>query len=202
MKYFSISGTDNNSEFYYMNDTILKFCPQCDLIINRAEAIEKSIATFKMKKKNYNFSDCYDGPRIVSEKFVEIYIRHNMQGLSFIKLPKSEGFYLITYNKTVAYDYSYTPTLYLKDKCTLCEQWSEVSKVYPIKLIDIDEQKLELDTFYRTDLEAGGKIMRHPLLIVTENIPLIFKQEKIKDVYFELAGRDFIRGNAKANRYK
>lgn len=202
MKYYSISGTDNNSEFYYMNDAILEHCPNCGLITNRAQAIQKRIATFKIKKKNYNLSTCSDGPAIASEKFVEIVNKHNLKGLSFIALPASPGFYLIRYEKVVGYDYAYNPHIYLKEKCKVCQQWYEISKVFPIKVVDKDEQKMDADTFYRTDLEYGEKVRRQPLVLVTENIPLIFKNEKVKDVYFEVAGRDFVIGNPKANEFK
>ncbi|MDR2145449.1 MAG: hypothetical protein LBE91_03190 [Tannerella sp.] len=88
MKYYSVSGTDNGSEFYYNKDDILKYCPRCGLVCNRDEAKKISINSFYLKKKNYTFSTCYDGAVIVSEKFVEIYEKNNLKGLSFSILPK------------------------------------------------------------------------------------------------------------------
>jgi hypothetical protein len=176
-----------------MNEKILRYCPECGLIINREEAVNESIDTFYLKKKNYTFSDCYDGPQIVSEKFVQIYSNNNLKGLSFTTLPKSPGFYLLRCNNIIHYDFSYNRKIYLKDKCSSCGQWYEVSCVYPIKIIDGDVKKMSENTFYRTDLESGEKLMRAPMLLVTDNIPLIFKENRIKDIYFsdyQVAGQD------------
>jgi len=202
MKYYSISGTDNNSEFYYLNKEVLKYCSKCGSIINRNEAIDASISTFKIKKKNYNLSSCYDGPLIASEKFVNIYVKHKLNGLKFVRLPKSEGFYLVQYLFELPYDYLYNPDIYLNKQCDQCNQWKEVSVVRPIKIMDQCEKVMRESTFYRTDLECGEKIMRSPLLLAAEPIPQIFKEEEVKDVYFEAAGRDFIIGNLKSNIFR
>lgn len=202
VKYFSISGMDNDSEFYYNNDALLKYCSSCGLIINRAEAIAASISSFRLKKKNYTLSFCWDGPAIASEKFVEIVRINELKGLSFIHLPNSEGYYLVKIDNLLHYDFAFNPYLFLKEKCSLCGQWYEVAKIRPIKVIDSDEQKMESANFYRTDLEYGEKVRRAPLFLATENIPDVFKKEKIKDVFFEIAGKEFIIGNPKANEYK
>lgn len=193
---------DNDSEFYYNNDALLNYCSRCGLITNRDEAIAASIESFRLKKKNYSLSFCWDGPAIASERFVEIVIKNDFKGLSFIHLPNSEGYYLTKFDHLLHYDFSYNPFLFLKEKCSLCGQWYEVAKVRPIKIIDSDELKMETANFYRTDLEYGEKVRRAPLLLATENIPSVLKKEKIKDVFFEIAGREFIIGNAKANEYK
>lgn len=202
MKYYSVSGTDNNTEFYYLNEEVLKYCSKCGLITNRNEAIEESISTFKIKKKNYNLSDCTDGPMIASDKFVDVYTKHKLSGLNFVKLPKSEGFYLVQPQVELPYDYSHNPNIYLRERCEQCEQRKEVAKTRPIKILDQYEKNMRESTFYRTDLEIGEKVMRRPLFLATEPIPQIFKDEKIKDVYFEVAGRDFVVGNPKLNIFR
>jgi hypothetical protein len=202
MKYYSFTGTDNGSEFYYMNDNILKHCPECGLIINREEAIELSIETFKIKKKKYILSHCYDGPTIVSERFVDICNENKLNGMTFIKLPKSHGFYLFNSINILHYDYDYNANIYLKNKCTCCNQWYEVSEICPIKIIDMDEKLMNENTFYKADIEVGEKVGRWPLLLATENIPFIFKKMGIKDIFFRAAGKDWIYGDDKRNIYK
>ena len=190
MKYYSVSGTDNNTEFYYRNKSVLKYCIKCNLIINREEAIDLSIGIFRIKKKNYNFSSCTDGPEIASSQFVEVYTKYGMSGLTFIDLPKSDGFFLIKYDSVVNYDYKFNPDLYMDDKCSECQQFQEISLVRPIKIIKEDEEKLKPKSFYRTDLEYGAKVRRAPLILATDNIPILFREVKMKDVYFEIAGKD------------
>jgi hypothetical protein len=201
MKYFSVSGNDNNS-FFFENQSILEKCSKCGLIINWDKLIEYSANTFEIKNKSYNLSTCWDGPTLVSDRFIDIYKRNKLKGLFFLSLPKSPGFSLIKYIEILSYDYSYNSNIYLKDKCNLCTQWYEVSKIWPIKIKDDDEQKMHINTFYRTDLEFGEAVRRTPIMIATENIPFAFKQAKIKDIYFEVAGRDWISGNFKKNIYK
>jgi hypothetical protein len=119
-----------------------------------------------------------------------------------VEIIKSPKFYLLEATNILKYDYSYNPGIFLKDKCDCCNQWYEVSQIFPIKIIDSDESNMTANTFYRTDLETGGQVMRLPIILVTENIPRIFKNNDIKDIYFEVAGKDWIRGNYKLNLFK
>jgi len=63
----------------------------------------------------------------------------------------------------------------------------EVSCVLPIKILD--ENQLNRNTFYKTDLIVGGIVGRWRLILATDTIPQIFESEKIKDVYFDLCNR-------------
>lgn len=187
MKYYRVSGIDNNSYFYMDNKELLKYCPKCKLVTNRYEATMLNADKFVLKKA-YNYSSCWDGETIVSQKFIDIYNKYNMNGLSFIKLPKSENFYLLQCNLEVKYDYNNNPNLVRRQLCSECKQYMEVSCVLPIKILD--ENQLKSNTFYKTDLIVGGIVGRWHLILATDTIPQIFKSEKIKDVYFKLCNKN------------
>ncbi|GHT69836.1 hypothetical protein AGMMS50239_37290 [Bacteroidia bacterium] len=201
IKYYEMIGSDNNSEFYYMNDNVLEYCPCCGLIKNREEAINNSIKDFRLKNRKNNFSVCTDGPAIVSEKFVKIVKNYNLNGFSFTILPNSEGFYLLRSTDSLGYDYEYNTKLYLRNKCNCCGQWEEISKILPIKIIDEDEIKMTINTFYETNLQYGGRVLRTPIRIVTNEVPFYFKKENIKDISFRVCGRDWIPGDYRKNVY-
>ena len=76
MKYYRIHGADNNSSFYTNNKELLEYCPKCGLISNRYKAVISSIDKFVLKKKKYNFSFCLEGEVIVSQRFVDIYMKY------------------------------------------------------------------------------------------------------------------------------
>ncbi|MDR0570037.1 MAG: hypothetical protein LBG71_02285 [Clostridiales Family XIII bacterium] len=185
MKYYSVTGTDNNSEFYYMNDEFLKHCPKCGLIYNREEATALSVSRFRVKKKHYTLSHCWDGPMIVSERFVAAYVKHGLKGLGFVKIPQSPGFYLLRALNVLRYDYARNPRLFMKDQCEECGQWYEVSLANPPRVVPEDEARMEAGAFYRTDLESGEKVERTPMLLATDPIPRLFRESGIKDVYFD-----------------
>jgi hypothetical protein len=188
MKYYRIHGADNNSSLYINNKELLEYCPKCGLIINRYEAILSSIDKFVLKKKKYNFSFCLEGEVIVSQRFVDIYMKYQLKGLSFLELPKSKGFYLLQCNTEMRYDYENNPNLVRRLLCSKCHQYFEVSCALPIKLLD--EDLLQNNAFYKTDLIVGGVVGRWPLILATDDIPYIFnKLEKVKDVYFDLCNR-------------
>lgn len=187
VKYYRVSGVDNNACFYGDDKELLKFCSKCKLIVNRYEAAMAAAETFVLKK-GCDYSSCWDGETVVLQRFVDIYNKYSLSGLSFIKLPRSKNFYLLQCHIEVRYDYGNNPNLVRRQLCTECGQYREVSCVLPIKILD--EDRLKNNTFYKTDLIVGGVVGRWPLLLATDDIPHIFQAEKIKDIYFKLCNKN------------
>ena len=69
---------------------------------------------------------------------VDIYMKYQLKGLSFLELPKSKGFYLLQCNTEMRYDYENNPNLVRRQLCSECNQYFEVSCALPIKLLDED----------------------------------------------------------------
>ena len=65
------------------------------MILNKRSLIEEHLPTYKIKRKKYHLSGSYDGFKMVSQKFKDLYEISNWQGLIFYSIPKSKGFYLI-----------------------------------------------------------------------------------------------------------
>ena len=51
VRYYRVSGVDNNAYFYGGNKELLKFCSKCKLIVNRYEAAMAAAETFVLKKE-------------------------------------------------------------------------------------------------------------------------------------------------------
>ena len=98
MKYYRIHGADNNSSFYTNNKELLEYCPKCGLISNRYKAVISSIDKFVLKKKNIIFLFCLEGEVIVSQRFVDIYMKYQLKVCRFLNYLSQRDF--ICYNVT------------------------------------------------------------------------------------------------------
>lgn len=129
-------------------------CPTCKLILNKRSLIETHLPTYKIKRKKYHLSGSYDGFKVVSQAFKDLYETLKWQGLIFYPIPKNKGFYLIECSEQIVINETKRPVEF-ENKCNECGLYMGVYGSVP-SYIDTDVmQGLKSNTFYRSNLEFG-----------------------------------------------
>ena len=192
MKYFELQFYDNDS---YLLDVSKvdrhKYitCPSCRMILNKRSLVEEHLPTYKIKRKKYHLSVSYDGFKVVSQEFKDLYEISSCQGLVFYPVPKSKGFYLIECFQQVVLNEAKRP-IEFESKCNECGLYMGVYGSVP-PYIDADVfQKLKPNTFYRSNLEFGYDFEQDYSLFASKKITdmliehkLIIKKELIEIRY-------------------
>ena len=157
MKYFELQFYDNDSyllDVSKVNRHKYITCPSCRMILNKRSLVEEHLPTYKIKRKKYHLSVSYDGFKVVSQEFKDLYEISSWQGLVFYPVPKSKGFYLIECSQQVVLNEAKRP-IEFESKCNECGLYMGGYGSVP-PYIDADVfQKLKPNTFYRSNLEFG-----------------------------------------------
>ena len=149
MKYFELQFYDNDS---YLLDVSKvdrhKYitCPSCRMILNKRSLVEEHLPTYKIKRKKYHLSVSYDGFKVVSQEFKDLYEISSWQGLVFYPVPKSKGFYLIECSQQIMLNEAKRP-IEFENKCNECGSYMGIYGSVPL-YIDADVfQKTETKYF-------------------------------------------------------
>ncbi len=184
MKYFGISGHDNDS--HLLDENHVQRCPICKQIQNKHEAGIKSAISFKIKKKKYDFSTTYDGFLIGSEKIRNLYISNNWRGIDFHGLPKSNGFFLLIPqpNFVIKFADDIRPVNFI-ETCNTCGLAKEVIGLFPIYIKESITNMNE-SIFYHTDLAFGAYDEKSHFFIISDTICNLLETNKISIVKEEV----------------
>ena len=157
MKYYKFEVYHNNSYLLEVSKVDrYKYitCSTCKMILNKRSLIDKHLPTYKINRKKYHLSGSYDGFKVVSQEFRDLYKASDWQGLVFYPIPKSKGFYLIECFQQVVINETKRP-IEFENKCNECGLYMGVYGSVP-PYMDADViQKLNPNTFYRSNLEFG-----------------------------------------------
>ena len=184
INYCNIYGDSDEKNLYLdISDKIkIDYCAACKMVLNREEAILQAVKIVKMRKKKFFFSTL-DGVSIANRRFYEIYHRYNMKGIEFIPFERAEG-----YQGKVFYG------VLDNGKCSICQRSFGHHHPFPYRMTVEDEEKLEQNTFYRSDIEFAERNFQHPLLWATDGIVQAFTKEKCRIFYKNVEG-DFGKGD-------
>ena len=181
MKYFELQFYDNDS---YLLDVSKvdrhKYitCPSYRMILNKRSLVEEHLPTYKIKRKKYHLSGSYDGFKVVSQEFKDLYEISSWQGLAFYPVPKSKGFYLIECSQQVVLNEAKRP-IEFESKCNECGLYMGVYGSVP-PYIDADVfQKLKPNTVYRSNLEFGYDFEQDYSLFASQKITDMLIEHKL-----------------------
>ena len=181
MKYFELQFYDNDS---YLLDVSKvdrhKYitCPSCRMILNKRSLVEEHLPTYKIKRKKYHLSVSYDGFKVVSQEFKDLYEISSWQGLAFYPVPKSKGFYLIECSQQVVLNEAKRP-IEFESKWNECGLYMGVYGSVP-PYIDADVfQKLKPNTVYRSNLEFGYDFEQDYSLFASQKITDMLIEHKL-----------------------
>jgi hypothetical protein len=188
IKYYSVYGdSDDRNEFYYGKENYFHFesCTSCKKVIDRKDVIQIAIPFYKSRFSRL-FYYTWDGVPIVSKRFVDIYQKYNLNGLTFYLIPRLKDYYVMQCDNVVRFDTKANPNFEMTKVCGMCGRPDGAYRPYPYKIIDEDELKINPLTFYESDIEFGDKHTQSPLLFAPEDVLLIFKKECGR-IFFETA---------------
>lgn len=188
LKYYHVYGDSaDNHEFYFGREKEFSFdyCSSCKKVVDREAVIEKALPFYKSKFSRL-FYYTRDGVPIVSGRFVEIYQKYGMNGLTFILIPKLKHYYLLKCSNIIRFDIVASPGFEMTNVCEKCRKPDGAYRPYPYKMIQEDELKISPLTFYQSDIAFGDKHSQSPLLFATEDILQAFKNEGGR-IFFERA---------------
>ncbi|XTB54142.1 hypothetical protein LDK11_05380 [Fusobacterium nucleatum] len=191
MKYFELQFYDNDSyllEVSKVDRHKYITCSTCKMILDKRNLIEKHLPTYTIKRKKYHLSGSYDGFKVVSQEFKDLYEVSDWQGLVFYPIPKNKGFYLVECSQQVVINETKRP-IEFENKCNECGLYMGVYGSVP-SYMDADViQKLKPNTFYRSNLEFGydfeqgyslfasqeitDKLIKHKLIIKKDLIEVL-----------------------------
>ena len=144
-------------------------CSTCKMILDKRNLIEKHLPTYMIKRKKYHLSGSYDGFKVVSQEFKDLYEVLDWQGLVFYPIPKSKGFYLVECSQQVVINETKRP-IEFENKCNECGLYMGVYGSVP-SYMDADViQKLKPNTFYRSNLEFGNDFEQGYSLFASQEI--------------------------------
>lgn len=207
MEYCNIYGDYDDMELYLYKEPAIdvRYCPKCNMVTNREEAILAAAKVFRWRKKKFFFST-YDGVYIATKRFYAIYHQYNMQGIEFIPFEKSAGYYIcefinimhydVEHARQMSYNYMGKTTYGIIDNgiCPVCKRSKGHHQPYPYRMIKSDEQQLQRNTFYRSDIEFAENNFQQPLIWATDGIVQAFTHEVCRIFYHNVEG-DFGEGD-------
>lgn len=173
-----LNGSDENGYMYKHITIRPDVCPICK---NRIEDVPN--LSYKVKKKHLDFIVTYDHYTIVSQKFKDFCDVNKYQGLEFIPLLKSEGFYCFKANNVFELDYERRKTKFIKyNDC--CGSFDETIGATPAHLKN-GNSIISNDFIYRSEYRFASYAGKDYLTIIGLNTMKRMKQAKFKGLYYD-----------------
>jgi len=131
---------------------------------------------FKAKRRDWDISSTYDGYCVVSKRFRDFCTEQGWPGMSFVRLPADEEFFVLRLSIVLPFDAERRQTRFEKP-CPACGKYFDVIGATPAYLRGISEPIIE--GFFRTDLEFASGHEQSPLIVVG-----ISTAERLRDQKF------------------
>jgi len=150
-------GRDNDS-YMFRDAPDLRRCVTC------GDPLEAHYINpgFVLRRRQYDISATYDGVVIASHRLREWTLRHKVEGAEWTPLPSERDFFVLTATRAVAFDAKARRTR-ISPPCPSCGRPHSVAGAAPA-LLQVSGPLL--GGFYRTDLEFGSGVEKHPLLMI------------------------------------
>jgi len=171
---YTISEPDNGC--YMFTDFPLTECARYSNIYS----LNVVNPNFVVPKKKLNITCTYDGFTIVNEKFKQFCEAAQYQGLEFVALPKSPGFYWFKIHNVLAYDTAARMTRFINYNAA-CNGYEEIIGATPACLTI--KQPLQ-EGFYRSDVCFGSFAGKSPLYFVGETTKQKLRTAGFKEIHF------------------
>ena len=155
-----VHGHDNGLYFFHGRTDVSR-CESCNALIRKWK---EDLSVVPVRKKiRFDVSCSYDGVKVVSPKFREVYEENKMFGLKFTEL--SNGYCAIMPERIVKFD-AVTRKSRFENQCATCGNYESVVGAKPAFLVrPVNIEPLE---FVRTDLEFASNDEKGPLIICGE----------------------------------
>lgn len=174
---FTFEAPDGDAHFFEeAPDSI--FCSDCGSCVDRSFLP----ARLKPRRKSYEVSCTYDNRMIVSNRFREFCLQHDIEGAEFTPVNGIGSFYLLESNRQVKFDWERRKTRF-ENLCAVCGRYESIVGAYPAFLKDINQPLLH--GFYCSDLEFGSGREKTPILFVGTETKKLIEEAHFKRPEFE-----------------
>jgi hypothetical protein len=181
---FVIAGAENGENMCGGADQLLPgliglaTCPSCGIRTD----FEYTSPTFRLRNRKYDFSETYDGARIVSGRFKAFCEQSRYAGLRFVPLPKSRGFFHLLVDRTVPLD---AERIGIKKEgfCSTCGNYREVFGLFTHHIRDLSSP-LE-DGLWASDMLVSSGHWKHSVLYAGPVTRQRMKDAGLKGLHFD-----------------
>jgi hypothetical protein len=152
-------------------------CSKCSYLLN----FDYYNPNFKIKRKVFDLSHCWDTGIIISLKFKEYLVRQKYSRLDFLNFNNDNLFYQLFLKNEVELDPIKRDVRFI-NKCLVCNNYDEVIGATPCFLKN--EMPLE-DGLFKSNLYFGSGNRKEPIILVGTETKEKMKKEKLKGLTFE-----------------
>jgi hypothetical protein len=152
-------------------------CSSCGYLLN----FNYHNANFKIKRKVFHLSHCYDTGDIISLTLKEYLIRKKYAGVQFASFDNEKTFYQIFLENEIELD-PVKREVQFSNKCSTCNNYEEVIGATPCFLKN--ENPIE-DGFFKSDLYFGSGNRKCPIILIGVETKEKLMKEKLKGFSFE-----------------
>lgn len=173
---YSISNCDNGTHAFHGRFAERR-CATCGYIVDKLACPLDGVV---LKKRRFDISCTYDSLEVVSQRFGDWYSENSFHGLRFDQLPDDPRFFRVRAVTAVPIDAKRRKVRFLK-LCEKCGKYDSVVGGTPIFLKR--GTKLRKRSFYRTDLEFGGRDQKHPIILCGTSVGEALLESNLKGLY-------------------
>ena len=144
----------DNGSVAFAGRTDLHRCSKCGELLSKWS--EPLTGLVLRTRKRLDLSCTYDGIRIASAAFKDVYDENRMIGLLFSRLPDDPRYFSVTANIVVPFDWQKRQTRF-DDQCPVCGRYKSVAGATPVFLREARSFQRMASLVLTLNLEAAMK---------------------------------------------
>jgi hypothetical protein len=165
----------DNGSAAFAGRTDLHRCSRCGELLSKWS--EPLTGLVLRTRRRLDLSCTYDGIRIASTAFKDVYDENRMIGLLFSRLPDDPRYLSVIANIVAPFDWQRRQTLF-DNQCPVCGRYKSVAGATPVFLregVVVPE-----NGFARTDTEFGSGDEKHPVWLCGPSARAVLANSKLK----------------------
>ena len=167
---FVLDGHDNDSYMLQGCSNLMR-CSVCGELLQRPKVVD----AFRLVKKR-DVSATYDGYMVVSQRFVDEWLRIGGDGLELTSLLEEPGYFVIDASQEVGFDSERRKTRF-ENYRPCCGRYHSVAGATPAFVKS--PKDLPPTRATRTDVIFGSGDEKHPLIIIPLELGKALKRAKL-----------------------
>ncbi|HSC81825.1 MAG TPA: hypothetical protein VLC08_15810 [Chitinolyticbacter sp.] len=136
---------------------------------------------FRLKQRSFDLSYTYDGYCIASMKLKEMFARHKVSGVEFLSIGSDPTCFVLKPTAIVLFDAARRESIF-EGMCQACGQYEGIYGATPAFLLQAPKTDIA-----GTDIMFGSGNARSPIVIATDRVKWLCKQERITAITFVVA---------------
>jgi len=173
MKVYSWGGPDNDNDILKKSLGVVR-CPACNVALNKYEL---DFSQVEIHTGRWDVSATYDGFTIVSQRFAAVCAEHEFKGYSL--QPLGKGGFVFLSERVLRVDVERS-RLRFDEYCKSCERFNSAAMGIQTPVYIQQDQVVELDSFYRTDVMLAWRDEQHPMQLCGQDVANVLRKSKLR----------------------